>query len=91
MLFDGIAGIKEIAPAGKVIEIAPKAVERLGKMHASRTLASGKVSVDYSKGENGVHFCIVIPDGVEASFIYKNSTIKLSAGKNTFSFEDQTE
>lgn len=77
---DGCAGYTDIT-------IAPVIVNGVNTLSGHRTLPAGKVSLSYEKSEGGISFCISIPEGQKAEFVYGENTYPLSAGENRFTFE----
>ena len=51
------------------------------------SVPSGTVSVSYKNTDGKVRFEVSIPDGVDASFLFKNKELTLPQGKNEFVIE----
>ncbi len=88
VLFDYIAGIRELQPGGRKIRISPF-VSRFDRIHASRETFSGKVVFDYERKNGSVDFNLTVPENVEAEFEYDSNIYVLVPGLNHFRFEEQ--
>lgn len=64
--------------------ISPAAVECFGRMSGSINTPHGKIKVAYEKNDEGISFCICVPNGVAARFKYADRERALSAGENRF-------
>ncbi|MBQ8696479.1 MAG: hypothetical protein IJ519_02060 [Clostridia bacterium] len=67
--------------------VAPVIVEQINTLSGHRTLPSGVVTVDYEKCDGKVNFKVSIPEGQNATFVYKAEEFALNAGDNELTFE----
>jgi hypothetical protein len=88
-IFEYLLGIKqkEDSAGYTSLVISPQSVDRFGRMSGSMAIPSGTVSVSYENTDGKVRFEVSIPDGVDASFLFKNKELTLSQGKNEFEIE----
>ena len=85
-LFDYLLGIgQEPGVAGyERIVIRPQLTEKLNRMSGSRTVPAGKVTVSYVKAETAVEWTVVVPENLEAVFVFHGEKRSLIPGENRF-------
>ena len=88
-LYDYLLGIRpaEGAVGYSDVVISPAMPGDLGSVSGYRTLPAGKVSVSITAENGTAVLTAVIPQGLRATFVYKEKTLPLAAGENTISFE----
>ena len=79
-IFIYLLGIVTVGPAYRKVLIEPRFVEGLDKMKGSILTESGRISVSFTKNGKEAEVEIIIPEGSEAEFKYKNEIIPLKKG-----------
>ncbi len=87
-IFEYLLGIEQSEnTAGYTsLVIAPKSVDRFGRMSGSMKTPAGVVAVSYENNSGKVKFNISIPYGVKAVFRFVDKELDLSQGENKFEF-----
>lgn len=75
----GISPVEEVPGYGRV-RIAPRPDERLGYVKASLETAYGLIRSEWRYEEDGIHYTIEIPHGVEAEIVIGGKTQKTNGG-----------
>lgn len=86
--FEYLLGIKQAKMKGgyKDIIIEPSFVSQINTLSGYMDVPKGRVEVSYNRTEKSVEMKVIIPEGVEAAFVYSDMARKLSAGINEFEF-----
>ena len=83
--FRTVLGIDSAAPAFSKIAITPHLGD-LKEIGGSMPHPNGTITVDYKrKGKNGIKATVILPDGVEGVFNWKDKTTILKSGENNIS------
>lgn len=83
--FRTILGIDSAAPGFRKVIIAPHLGE-LKEIGGTMPHPDGEISVEYKrKGKNGIKVVVILPEGVDGSFVWNGQEQKLNAGVNSFS------
>ena len=85
--FRTICGIKPLVPGHKKVEIAP-AFGELEKISAVYPHHLGNVELDLQRNGSQITGSVTVPKGMDASFVWRNATIKLKQGKQSVNFND---
>ena len=85
--FEYLLGIKQTERSCGYSElvISPKAISKFNRMSGGLQTPHGRVTVCYEREENGVRFCISVPEGCKAVFSIPSLERELFAGENSFS------
>lgn len=83
-LFTGFLGIRQIKDSAgyEKVEIAPRIPENLSFARGSIITPKGEIEVAWKKKEGTIVFEIMIPNGVNATFLYKDTQCLLTEGFN---------
>ena len=79
-----VAGIKPAAPGFAKVQIAPH-LQGLHHLDASMPSPRGLIQVAYKEDNGGWNATLTLPAGLEGSFLWKDKTYPLHAGKQTLS------
>jgi hypothetical protein len=85
-LFRTVCGINPLSAGHKTVEIAP-AFGELTRIKATYPHHLGNIEVDLKRTGNKVEGSVIIPAGVQASFIWRNQKINLASGKQHIKVE----
>lgn len=83
-IFEYVLGIKqtEESVGYKKIKIEPLITDMLNKASGYISAECGKISVEYEKMSDGIHFSFEIPKFAEAVFSFKGKNIQLESGRS---------
>ena len=83
--FEYLLGIRQTEESAgyKSVVIAPQVTERFGSMKGFMTTPRGKLSVEYTRTEDGITFSICIPENTEATLRFAEQSYTLGVGMNT--------
>ncbi len=85
-LLTQVAGIRSAAPGFESVVIQP-CPGRLGHFEAVMVHPKGNIRLSYKQQESKEISLIHLPEDLDASFIWKNQTWQLTAGKNELTFK----
>ena len=77
-----VAGIRPAAPGFSRVRIAPH-LEGLHQLDASMPLAGGGIRINYRLDGNRWTAVLMLPDGLNGEFVWKNKVLPLHPGKQT--------
>jgi len=85
--FRTVCGIKPLAAGHKTVEIAPSFGE-LTRIKAIYPHHLGNIELDLKRTGNKMEGSVIIPAGIQASFIWRNQKINLASGKQQIKVEN---
>lgn len=80
--FEYILGIRRKESSYKKVEISPLRFEKIAKAQGKVQTAAGEITVSFERMQDGTHFSVCVPEGMDCTLVYGDERRVLSAGTN---------